>query len=149
MRLAGLVHMAANVTHWEPWNLPISGDSMQAAVTIGSYLSEHAMAAYALMGTVAEANDAEHVFKWILRRGGEKFTKRDAWQVMKRRFARAEMLDAPLTELMRRNIIRPTKTSEQGRPGRPASQRYEVNPEVITQPSRGNCGDCGGAFKQV
>jgi hypothetical protein len=154
VRIAALLHMVENVRHWQPWAVPITAETMRAALIIGNYLAEHASAAYTLMGTDTDASEAEHVWKWIARRGEPVFTKRDAYQVMKGRFGKAEKLDAPLGELVRRNMIRVKPTAEEPRAGRPPSPSFEVNPSAMAAeqptrhepPARGNCEDIGGAF---
>jgi hypothetical protein len=109
---------------------------MQAAVTIGDYLTEHANAAYTLMGTDTDVYDAEHVWRGIVRHGGSEFTKRDLHQSVRRRFPKPDSLDAPLAELTRRNMIRPKPTAEEPRVGRPASPAFEVNPAATRDTSR-------------
>ncbi len=132
VRIAALLHMVANVQHWQPWSVPISAETMQAAISIGNYLVDHASAAYTLMGTDADVSDAEHIWRWAVRHKVAEFTKRDLHQAVRRRFPKADALDAPLAELVRRNYIRRKQVSSGVRPGRPASPAFEANPEAIT-----------------
>jgi hypothetical protein len=98
-----------------------------AAVRIARYLMPHAEAVPAVMSARDDSgeDDARYLLRWIER----KFSKRDAHQHGKRRFPKADAMDAALGELTARGYIRPLPT-EAPRPGRPASPRYEVNPAV-------------------
>jgi hypothetical protein len=131
VRIAALLHMVVNIQHWQPWSLPISTESMRAAITIGDYLAEHASAAYTLMGTDTDVSDAEHIWRWVVRRKVTEFTRRDLHQAVRRRFPKPDALDAPLAELTRRNMIRAKTSDREVRTGRPASPDFDVNPEAV------------------
>jgi hypothetical protein len=138
VRIAGLLHMAGNVQQLQPWALPIEPATMQAAITIGSYLSEHASAAYSSMGAKPETSTAEAVWKWIARRQLAQFTKRDVYRGLRRQLAGAEDLDLSLTELTRRGLVRPKSVSIESKAGRPASPEFEVNPAALPYESPPN-----------
>jgi hypothetical protein len=96
------------------------------------------------MGSSTEVSDAEHILGWIVRREVPEFTKRDLHQAVRRRFPKPAALDAPVAELIRRNMIRPKQMASEARAGRPASPAFEVNPgltETKGAPTRGNCVD--------
>jgi hypothetical protein len=131
VRIAGLLHMAGNIQQRHPWGMPISVETMEAAITIGDYLAEHAAAAYSAMGVDAETSEAEMVWKWISRRRLTAFTKRDVHRGLRRQFAKPDDLDLPLTELTRRNIIRVKPTTTEVKPGRLPSPKYDVNPAAL------------------
>jgi hypothetical protein len=85
-------------------------------------------------GTLAAAR---YVLAWILRHGRRDFAKSEAQQHGKRRFPKADDIDAPLNELERRGYIRRKPAESSPSPGRPASPRYEVNPAVLENQNPG------------
>ncbi|HWA98109.1 MAG TPA: hypothetical protein VG713_06435, partial [Pirellulales bacterium] len=107
-------------------------------------------------------DDARYVLRWIERHGKHEFTKTEAQHHGKRRFPKADDIDAPLAELARRGYIRSKPTISTG-PGRPPSPAYEVNPAVLVDVAKrshnsrnapaetgiGNCGNIGSAFPRV
>jgi hypothetical protein len=127
LRLAGVFHCVER----GPVGL-IEEQTIAAAVEIARYLVPHAEAVLRLM-LASEAttdDDARYVLRWIERHGRREFTKSEAQHHGKRRFRRADDIDAALAELTRRGFIRP-KPAETSGPGRPASPMYEVNPQVF------------------
>ena len=102
---------------------------MANAIEIGRYLIPHADAVLnmRLLGEESTASNERYILRWIGRHARGEFTRREAQQQGKRRFQRAEDIDAPLAERERRGYIRQRGT-ESGGPGRPPSPVYEVNP---------------------
>jgi hypothetical protein len=143
----------------------IDEPTIVAAVEIARYLVPHAEAVLSMMLANKERadDDARYVLRWIERHKRREFTKREAQQHGKRRFPKAEDIDAPLFELERRGYIR-AKPKEAAGPGRPPSPAYEVNPAAFAdaKPERrshnslnsaceaeaGNCGNNGSALEQ-
>jgi hypothetical protein len=107
-------------------------------------------------------DDARYVLRWIERHARREFTKSEAQHHGKRRFPKADDIDAALAELTRRGFIRP-KPAETSGPGRPPSPAYEVNPAALAdakperrshnshnstgEPESINSGNNGSAFE--
>lgn len=128
VRLAGLLHVAdAPAT---AWTQPISGDTMRRAITLARYYIDHALIAFGLMGADPVIADARVVLAWLYRKSPPKFTKRDAQQPNKGRFAKAADIDPALRMLVELGWIRPLPAEERTGPGRPASPRYETHPAI-------------------
>jgi hypothetical protein len=159
LRLAAVLHC---VEHGPSGR--IDGQAIAAAVEIARYLIPHAEAVLNMMLANEEMahDDALYVLRWIERHGRREFTKSEAQHHGKRRFPKANDIDAALAELVRRGYIRllPVKTSG---PGRTPSPAYEVNPVVFTKAKErshnshnspresngGNSGNCGSAFERL
>ena len=121
-----------------PWDTPISGCTLAAAVTIAQYLIPHAQAAFSMMGMAAGPAasvmaDAWHALEWIRRNRRTRFTKRDMHQENRARFHKADDVESVLELLEAKNIIRPVthQAAVGGKAGRKPSPRYEVNPAVF------------------
>ncbi|MBI3770341.1 MAG: DUF3987 domain-containing protein [Deltaproteobacteria bacterium] len=130
VRLAGLLHIGERTDDVAPWESPIGRRTMRRAINLGRYYLAHARAAFAEMGADPEVENARHVLSWIERAGIESFTKRDAFQATKGRFKRVSALEPVLQILVEHGYIRAQAPRTHTGPGRPASQRYDVNPAV-------------------
>jgi len=126
VRIAGLLHLAEHATAAKPWEIPISGETMRAAVQIGCYLIPHAKAAFIEMNADESTKTAKHALKWIVRKEAETFTKRQLHQALKGRLKKTDEVDEVLDVLIDYGYIRP-RPSEDSKAGRP-SEVYEVNP---------------------
>jgi replicative DNA helicase len=128
-RIAGLLHLAARLR--DGWGLPVNEATVTDAITIGRYLTDHALATFDLMGGADPTlDDARYLLAWIERTGVKAFTRRELFTALPRgRFAKVDALDPPLALLVEHGYIRPLPPPE-GRsgPGRPASPGFEVNP---------------------
>jgi len=158
LRLAAVLHC---VEHGPAGR--IEGRTIAAAVVIARYLVPHAEAVLNMMLASEETadDDARYVLRWIERHGRREFTKSEAQHHGKRRFPKADDIDAAVAELTRRGFIRP-KPAETSGPGRPPSPAYEVNPAAFAdanpesrsynsrnstgEPESGNSGNNGSAF---
>lgn len=112
----------------------ITRSTFAAAVEIARYLVPHAEVVLNMM-LASEGSgdeDARYVLRWIERHGRREFTKSEAQHHGKRRFPRADDIDPPLAELIRRGYIR-LRPAEVTGPGRPPSPTYEVNPAVFEE----------------
>jgi hypothetical protein len=131
VRLAGILHMADRVSdgNVDPGE-EVDGPTVERAISLGRYFTEHAIVAFRAMRTDQTADDAEYLLRWILeqrRAGRETFTRRDAHAAKRYRFSKAEDLDPALRFLTAHGWIRPqTSTGKRG-PGRPSAV-YEINP---------------------
>jgi len=126
-RAAGVLHLAERIGDGEPWNEKVSPETMHRAIAMAQYYIPHARTAFGEMGLDRSSDDAKHLLAWILRRGEPIFTKRDAFEGVKGRFQRVEVMEPALRLLEKHNFIRGEQSDEPRGPGRP-SVRFEVNP---------------------
>ncbi len=133
VRIASLLHMAANVEIPKPWEKKISAHTLMAAKTICEYLTGHAIAAFSLMGADPGVEDAKFVIRWIQRKGISHFTRRDLFIGTRSRFKRVGNLIPVITLLREHNYIREVILPSMKTNGRPSSESYEVNPDVHAQ----------------
>jgi len=132
-RIAGLLHLADTVDG-DPL-LPIGDATMAAAIEIGHYLIEHALAAFDEMAGDRVDVDARHVLRWLARR--TTFTRRECLDAHRSRFPRATDLDAVLALLTDHGHIREAPRG----PGRARpTQRYEVHPAARSIDEEGRPG---------
>jgi hypothetical protein len=127
LRLAAVLHC---VEHGPAGRIEVR--TIAAAVEIARYLVPHAEAVLTMMLASEETadDDARYVWRWIERHGRREFTKSEAQHHGKRRFPKADDIDAALAELARRGYIR-LRPAETSGPGRPPSPAYEVNPAAL------------------
>ena len=130
-RIAGLVHLTQHANKPEPWGIPVNDDTMKAAVDIGRYLILHAQAAHDMMGTDPDLEAAKHLLGWISRNGCKRFTKREAHKANEGRFRRVVQVEAALSVLEERGMVRMRRGPKTDGVGRPPSPFYEVNPAVL------------------
>ena len=135
-RIAGVMHCVIHASD-EPWLHPLAASTMASAIQIGQYATIHALAAFEAMQADKGLSDAQYILRWIERHGKTEFAKSEAQQHGKRRFKKANDIDAPLAVLERHNYLRLRPASARG-PGRPASPVYEVNPALSPNESIGS-----------
>ncbi|WP_165078598.1 MULTISPECIES: DUF3987 domain-containing protein [unclassified Desulfovibrio] len=130
-RLAGLFHL---IERERPADAKIDGETMEHAVNMGAFLSEHAKAAYALMGTDTRLEGGKRALEWIRRQAVDKFSARDCFNGVRGQtsvFSHMEDVRAALDELEERGFIRALYSERTAGPGRKPSPRYEVNPATL------------------
>ena len=127
VRIAGLFHL---VTYDRPEEMKITPETMQQAVYLGSLLTEHAKAAYALMGTDETIEGAKKVLEWIRRQAAERFSTQECWQAVRGYFRHMPPLLEALKELEERSFIKEVPVEKQG-VGRKARPDYLVNPAAL------------------
>jgi len=127
IRLAGLLHLAE---HDAPHQQPIGLDTMRQALGLAKAFTEHAKAAFALMGADPDIECARHILAWIQDRRIEAFTAREAFEKVKGRYQKMDKVRAGLSVLEERAYIFPASMPERepGKAGRCPSPRYSVNP---------------------
>lgn len=127
-RIAGLFHV---VEHAYSPEIPrdISGDTMQAAITVGEYFTSHAVAAFAIMGRDESTAMAEHILAAIQKHEWHQFNRHQLYQVVRRRVNSPEDLDSPLKKLIENGYVRVIPQAKQG-PGRKPSELYESHPRL-------------------
>lgn len=127
-RIAGLFHI---LTENRPEAVPISADTMSRAISVGAFLTEHAKAAYQLMGVDERTEGAKKLLDWIRRTAPNQFTARDCWQYTKGTFLHMAQVRDALQELEERNFIREIPPVKPQSVGRPPSPSYLVNPAAL------------------
>jgi len=122
LRIAAVLHSVEYGPKGE-----VRPETMKSAILIARYLIPHAEAVLTMASAASKViSDAQYVWRWIVRQGKESFSKSEAQHHGKRRFPKANDIDAPLIELQRRGYIRRSQGRQTG-PGRP-TEEYEVNP---------------------
>jgi hypothetical protein len=131
-RVAALLHIA-RFSHGHPWSMEISRDDMKAAIKIGHVLSDHAMAAFDLMGAELSIDGARIILAWIKRNQWQVFTYRDCHYAHKSRFKRANDMEPAIEVLQERYFIR--EIAAEKKPYRP-SRFFEVNAQIYGEVER-------------
>lgn len=129
-RLAGLFHL---VTHDNPGELKIAPETMEQATYLGGLLTEHAKAAYALMGTDETIEGAKKILAWIRRESQEYFTVKECFDRVRNvsLFPHAAEVKAALKELEDRHYVMQLQTEPRQGRGRKPSPVYIVNPAAL------------------
>jgi hypothetical protein len=128
-RIAGLFH-CVEYAGTSPFPNEISLQIIKRALDIAAVLSEHALAAFGLMGADPAIEGAKKVWKWVKRTRSESFTARDCFQYLKGSFGRMDELQPALDVLVERAYIAQVSKKEKKGPGRPPSASYCVNPSL-------------------
>lgn len=132
VRLAGLLHLAGHLS--DGYQRPIEADTMERAIQLGRYFTEHARGAFRQMGMDPVLGNAQVILAWIKRTRASDFSKRELFRgVQSSEFQKSANLDEPLAVLAEHGYVRLAESPSSGkRGGRPASPRYAVNPEVLS-----------------
>lgn len=129
VRLAGLLHVATYPS--EAWLRPIEAETMASAIDLADYFTSHALAAFDFMGADPVTNDARVLLRWIMDKGDERFTRRDAHRAHQARFAKATEMDPALDLLTDRYWIRVHDVGPRPQEGGRPSIEYDVNPTAL------------------
>lgn len=131
-RLAGILHLFSHAGEVRPWEIPISGATIEAAIQLGDYYAAHATIAFSLMGGDPRVEKARRVWATILHHAFERFSQRDLYMKVRRRLTVNELGEV-LKVLENMGYVRRAHTEPSARPGRPASPTFEVNPLARAQ----------------
>lgn len=126
-RIAAGFHLLE--TNGNPEN--ISTQDMERACKIGSYLIDHAKAAYGLMKATREKDMAHSILAWIGSSPKEILTASEFWTAHR---SLAEEINETIPSfeyLARRGILRGLPSENTGR-GRKAKWKYQVNPKCLS-----------------
>lgn len=129
-RLAGNLHAMEHLE--KAAGLEISGDTMRRAVQLASALSEHALAAFGMMGADPEQEAAKIAQTWIHREGVERFSLRDCHRGIRGKYPKADKVQAALAILAERDFIALGDSAPPSGPGRKPSPTYTVNPRCFS-----------------
>jgi len=135
VRLAGILHLAEHAHPAREMTYEVSGDAMAGAVALGFYLTAHARATFAEMGADADLDNARNVLAWIARNNQPRFSQRDAYRALARRFKRSEDMAPALSLLCARNYLREIVPDAEGRKHNKGSE-FDVNPVVFEMEAR-------------
>lgn len=134
-RIAAVLHLAEAAGHsgysgncGRENGSQIEQETVERAIVIGAYLLTHAQAAFALMGTDPELENARQILSWIRSFKLSRFTKRDAWQATRGRFKKAAELDPPLLLLVQHGYLAEEVQADRQGQGRKPSPGFKVNP---------------------
>lgn len=122
VRIAALLHLSSF-----PADVPISVETLTAAIRIAEFLSIHAEAAYQAMGADESVEDAKYLWRRIADNGEPEISKRDLFRLVRGKFKKAECMEAPLRVLMEYGYIRIEDVERDGA-GRKSSPKIKVNP---------------------
>lgn len=123
-RIAGILH---GIEHLVGGTIGMA--TMNGAVKVGSYLIDHARAAFVEMGSDPDIELARRIMTWIADKRLTEFTRREAHARFQDRDRKVEELDGPLAILERTGHVREAVTDGPGKSGgRPKSKRFAVNP---------------------
>jgi hypothetical protein len=124
LRIAGLLHLST--AGHEAFRMPISRDTLANAIQIGDYFSEHALAAFGMLGATG-TTDAQYVLDYLVRRQATEFSIRDLHSELPRgRFATAEDVVAAVRKLEEHGYVLRMPEPERRGPGRSPSPRFRV-----------------------
>jgi replicative DNA helicase len=127
LRIAAILHMSRLHEAADPRAIQVDAATLEAAIAIADYLTDHARAAFGLMGADAAIAQARHLLGWIKNGNGEAFSERDAFNGMKGRFRNMDEFRIALNVLLQHRFIRRVEGAGPKGAGRPASPRYEIN----------------------
>jgi len=132
-RIAGLLHLTKN-TDAPEYGRVIDGDTISNAIDIGRYLIAHAKRAFACLNTDPAVKVVTRAVAWIKRHRRTEFTKRELYQGLKGKtgaVATVKDLKEPLELMVEHCCIRPKVPGHSGKKGGPASESYEVHPDLF------------------
>lgn len=121
LRIAGLMHIAKGELNVSI----IDKETMMNALDLAALLIQHTLAAYGLMGSDQEMEDAKEVLNWILKSNSESFTRTQITTAMKHKGAgKSKRLGEALSILIDRNFIYAHKDFSTVKP----TMHYFTNP---------------------
>lgn len=133
IRIAAILHAATAVEcGTSPIEGPVSGETMEAAISLGRALVSHAVAVFGALDMTPEIRLARYVLDRILSAPDHaNLTKRELWHRCKgkKEIQRADDLDQPLELLKEHHHLRVEGQGSTG--GRPPSPAIVLNPAVL------------------
>ena len=105
--------------------------AVKDAEAVVGYFKNHARRCYRLMGMDPRVADAMVVLRWLAREPGlARFSRSDAWQVLRSSFPGPDSLNAPLAMLAEHRYLErlEPEAPPPGKRGRRGTDEYTVNP---------------------
>ena len=131
LRISGLLCRAANAKCADFLDIPesttVSLEQMTGAIAIGRYFTEHARAAYSLMGADDLIKQSKYTLDAIIKNGLTEFTRRDIMRIC-RSFRKAEQVQPVLNHLANLGYLALKEAEQPAGKGRPNNPAYLVNP---------------------
>lgn len=131
LRISGLLCRAANAKCANFLDIPestiVSPEQMTGAIAIGRYFTEHARAAYSLMGADDLVKQSKYTLDAIIKNGLTEFTRRDIMRIC-RSFKKTEQVQPVLNHLADLGYLALKDTEQPVGKGRPNNPAYLVNP---------------------
>jgi len=133
-RIAGILHCVTMDTS-SPWEIPVSVETILAAIALGHYFRSHAVASFREMGANKSEGEAQAVLAWIERHEIMEFKAGEVLGTLSRFHNMADL--QPVLDLLKeRNFIREILRERQGKTGRQPKPVYEVNPYFLEPTSK-------------
>jgi hypothetical protein len=136
LRISGLLCRAANAKCADFQDIPeskiVSPEQMTGAIAIGRYFTEHARAAYTLMGADALVKQSQYALDAILKTGLLEFNRRDLMRLC-RSFKTADAAQTVLNHLVELGYLALKEGEQVPIKGRPSNPVYLVNPLLYKQ----------------
>ncbi len=124
LRIAAILHAAKA----DDGNTVISSESMANALEIAALLTQHAIAAYSLIGADQSLQDAKELFGWIATQNRMSFTQAEITYAMRnRKLGKKERLTYALGILTDRNILQARIDHSTRKP----TTHFLVNPNLL------------------
>lgn len=131
LRISGLLCRAANAKCADFLDVPesttVSPEQMTGAIAIGRYFTEHARAAYSLMGADDLVKQSKYTLDAIIKNGLTEFTRRDIMRIC-RSFKKTEQVQPVLNHLTDLGYLALKEAELPVSKGRPNNPAYLVNP---------------------
>ena len=131
LRISGLLCRAANAKCADFLDIPestiVSPEQMTGAIAIGRYFTEHARAAYSLMGADDLIKQSKYTLDAIIKNGLTEFTRRDIMRIC-RSFKKTEQVQPVLNHLTDLGYLALKEAEQPVGKGRPNNPAYLVNP---------------------
>ena len=128
LRIAGILHCCTYIGI-NYWDVDVSEETLNEAITIGYYFIEHYKIIAGLMGLDPNIEKAKFILKYIKKNVLTEFTKRDIQRGNRTRFKNVESMEPALKILIENNYIIENQTlvTYIGFGRKPVS-KYRVNP---------------------
>lgn len=136
LRISGLLCRATNAKCADFLDIPestwVSKEAMAGAIAIGRYFTEHARAAYTLMGADALVKQSQYALDAILKTSLLEFNRRDLMRLC-RSFKTADAAQVVLNHLTDLGYLALKDGEQVPIKGRPSNPIYLVNPLLYKQ----------------
>ena len=113
---------------------PLSAADMAGGAALVRYFHAHGLKAFRAMNRDSRVSLARKVLGWVTRNRVESFSRRDCYRALWGSVEKPEDLGPPLDLLEQTHHVRPDPREYKG-VGRKPSDAWEVNPEVLSNPS--------------
>ncbi|WP_345427330.1 YfjI family protein, partial [Pseudonocardia xishanensis] len=145
LRIAALLHVAGVDS---AFRRPISRDTLASAAVIGEYFTDHAQAAFDLLGDDG-VSDAEYVLALLARKKLPEFSIRQLLSALPRgKFGSSEEVRAAVSVLEEHGWVIEQPVPPRTGAGRPPSPKFRTHPAVLSAESAESAEQADGARDQ-